>query len=308
MTTIRPLVLVATSLLVSCDHRPTPPPSSPDAGVAQPCTPVTVPTADAVPAIPPPVVPPAGAIPGACGQRISLPFAEQKLRSPNARVRHDLVWRLDPYETEPYLRALLADPEPTVREKAFEHLASNGFAVDRKEVPRGLKGLDPADPAGLQRRLEDLRSAVRAAPLQSSDAIPGHAAVLVGVFGDASDLQSLMNLTGHANVFVRFSAANALLALGAPEPAKATLRRIADVPTAPDNLFYKRNALSVLSRLKDSGATAQLIDFLSELEPSAELNARSHYVTLLSVLAAVHCVWHDDAAGWRQWLASQPRP
>jgi HEAT repeat protein len=121
------------------------------------------------------------------------------------------------------LKRLLKDSAPAVRGKALLHLHGLGVPIDPGELPRQFTGygqwqlIDRDKPS----TVPDLLRAC-----QEPGAEAGHAAYVLGLLRDKKALPALRKLASHPSIFVRDTAARALLDCGDRESARAILAEI----------------------------------------------------------------------------------
>jgi len=222
-------------------------------------------------------------------------FCEQRLLSPNRNVRIDLlarVWNgpLDP-ESEKLLRYFLHDPDGHIQvAMAFFTLATHDLSISRDELPRNIFGFDQLNKRALDARLKEWRRF-----LGTQAPTGGMSALALGVFGDKGDFPALRTQTEHANIFLRFCAAVALIHLGDETFGEAALRRIS-LRGLGDGYVLK--AYLILHRRGDRDAVPGLVKRIVSLRHKQIAPDAS----VLKLLAAMTGEWHDDAVGWGRWL------
>jgi len=245
-----------------------------------------------------------------------IPFFRDRLTSPNVAVRYELMLNIGENlplpEAEKVLRAMMKDPDAAIRDQAVRRLLAVGCPVRPSELPPLFAGVDRADSKALADFRDKLRGTPKSQPgreneslennISAPGAAAGYAAQLLGVLGDETDIPRLEALLNRENIYVRFTAANALINLGAEESGRKALTAIADAKSIPDNYFYIRQALLNLHRMGDRNALANLASHLKSIESSAEPNARSNYVQGLKALACLTGTWKNSASEWQESL------
>ena len=255
-----------------------------------------------------------------------IPFLKERLLSQNPHIRYRTLGEIRAYlplsEAEQLLRQIMKqDDFEMIQQQALIGLISNGYIIDKAELPKkiaDIAGVDRTDTEAVKRKLAELRGedsardeghrhGFRSPSIKDKGADAGHAARILGLLGDESDILRLKPLLKHENIYVRFSTATALMSLGDVEAGKAALGEIADAPVIPENLLYIRTALLALDRLGDEAAIHKFVLHLQTLEQSDEVNTQNHYVTGMSVLANRFRLWKNNAQEWQEWLQKRQK-
>lgn len=248
--------------------------------------------------------------------RQRIPFLKERLLSKKDAVRYRLQGEVGQHlplaEAEQLLRQILRrDSHEETKDQVLQQLLSLGYKLDRSELPRRIRGVDRGwidrrDADALKELLSELRGERAGVnSIKEEGAEAGYAAVLLGLLGDESDRARLRPLLKHKNIYVRFSAATAVLNLGDAATAKGALAGIASAPATPEEYVYIRDALLSLHRLGDTTAIQKYLILLRTLEPSSEPTARHHYAEGIHALSNLFGVWHDDTQAWQEWLAKR---
>jgi HEAT repeat protein len=192
----------------------------------------------------------------------------------------------------PFLRYLLKESSPRMQWEAIRWLQRHGLAPDVSELPEllaipALGHVRPRDPASLHR----LRMLVVERP--DGDPTAGWALIPLGLARDAECLPLARKRLKDKNIFVQFSAAEAMLELGHSKEAIPALQEIA--ASLNDSSGYYRMAAA--ERLVRAGNRA----YLWSLVQAAEWR-QSYSVTVLRDLTGVY---FPTAAEYGQWLTEQ---
>jgi hypothetical protein len=219
-----------------------------------------------------------------------------RIRSPKARLGvlteltyfHPRNSRLYP----PFFRRLLKDPSPRLRWEALSRLDDHGIRIPPENVPDVL--LVPL--AGLLDRTEpDSVARFRRLAAGNRDAaFAGWAIKALGLIGDADSVALAERLISSKNVFVRYSAAVALVHLGKAKKGRAELAKIVDA-RAPDDMtgYYRWSAAERLCRLGDWGYFPVLLGLF---------NARKGYADgPLGTLEDLTGQYFLTLPEWRRW-------
>lgn len=254
-----------------------------------------------------------------------IPFFADRLASKHDFVRYRLMadaGELLPMgEAEQLLREMArVDPDLATRQQALVRLVSRGYRIDSSEMPRkfswpGWPVIDTEDEEQMRQILRELRGEESQ---DSRDDFPrtsikrpgpqaGSAIQLLGLLGDRSDVARLRPLLDSENIFIRFSAAIALINLGGTRSGIEGLNRIAQAEPEPSNHVYVTNALLTLRRSGDKTAVYRYLDYLAVLEADDEHHARLHYTQGLEELGQLFGIWRDDIESWRSWWEKHRR-
>jgi HEAT repeat protein len=190
----------------------------------------------------------------------------------------------------PFLRALLADPSPTLRWQAVECLWEHNHFLDKKDLPAILEVPLMGEFAWQDpKHLERFRAAAR-----SPEAYGGWAIHALGIVGDKESIPLAKNLLASKNVFTRFSAAMTLLQLGEKKLAVDALHKISDAGDDTSG-YYRCRAAEVLYRLGEKKAIETLLQVLAD-------GTRADYAdTPLELLADLTGQYFTTSAEWQRW-------
>jgi len=202
----------------------------------------------------------------------------------------------------PFLRALLRDASPKVRWEAAARLRKHHIFLDLKEVPDVVevhpgKLLDLENPESMAWAWKSTAAANRDSPGA------GWAISALALFKDRDVPAAARGLLSSKNIFVRFSAAMALLELGEEAEAAAELEKIVDASAAEDaSGFYRSRAAEVLVRLGRREHLGTLIQVTAERAGAGYADS-GH-----AVLCDLTGRYFATAAEWQRWWQDQPAP
>ena len=198
----------------------------------------------------------------ALGERVS--HLDQRLASPDAAVRIRVLSELTYFRPRdskvypPFLRALLEDPSPEVRGEALKLLREHHVFLGPDELPdsfhvHSVGEFRWRDPAELE-RVRDMAERV-----DRSEG--GWAIFALGLVGDHEAIPLARAQLESRNVFVRHSAAVALVQLGQREEGMEALRLIT-VAEDDESGFYRYRAAEDLVRFGEWEAIHVLVDLM----------------------------------------------
>jgi HEAT repeat protein len=233
-----------------------------------------------------------------------IPHFEQRMACDSAAVRLRVLTALTYFHFRdsklypPFLKALVKDPAPNIRWEAIWKLREHNVFLPARELPDEL-----AVPlAGRFRpRDQDSLAAFRrvVAEAADDDARAGWALCALAVAKDREALAPARKRLGSANVFVRFSAATALLEIGGEPERDEAMAELEKLAAAQDDAsgFYRMRAAEVLVRLGRARHLKTLIDAAADREAYADSGT-----DLLSDLTGVY---FPTVAEYRKWYEKQ---
>ena len=228
-----------------------------------------------------------------------VPHLDRRLAADQVVIRKRVVTELTYFRPRdskvypPFLRALLKDPSPEVRGEAVERLWEHHVFLAHEELPASFhvhavgefRWKDPAEVA----RVRDLA-------LRRDDPAGGWATHALALVGDKGAVPLARVQLDSKNVFVRHSAALALVQLGQTKEGVAALHRITD--SGDDETgYYRYRAAEALVRLGDSQALDVLIALM-------EGKVRQSYADgpreILEDLTGRYFLTAAEARAWRK--------
>lgn len=226
-----------------------------------------------------------------------VPHFHERLNSPDEVVRRTLLTHLtyfrprDSAHYPGYFRHLLKDPWPSLRWEAMHRLWEHGIPLSKEELPESFAapyvGLVPREDAAKLRAL--------GAP---GDPLAGWTIHVLGILGDRDAVPAARQLLDSTNVFVRLSAAAALVRLGEKADGVAALESLT---TAPDDAsgFYRYRSAEILVRLGRKEHLEVLIGML-------ERGVRNDYADgPIQILEDLTGEFHPTPAAWRAWWTAR---
>jgi HEAT repeat protein len=237
----------------------------------------------------------------AIAQRI--PHLDLRLTAQDAAIRKRVLTDLtyirprDSTIYPPFLRALLKDPSSEVRGEAVKRLWEHHVFLGPEELPDSIDvplvgGFRWRDPAELD-RLRDL-AGQRDAPSG------GWAIYALGLAGDAKAIPLARALLESKNVFVRHSAAVALVQLRQTKDGIEALRRITDAED-DESGYYRYRAAEDLARLGERQAIDVLIDLIESYS-----DCSSGPREIVEDLTGQYFLTAAEARAWRQKNSGSP--
>ena len=226
-----------------------------------------------------------------------VPNFIERLNSPDEVVRRTLLTHLtyfrprDSAHYPGYFRHLLKDPWPSLRWEALHRLWEHGIVLSKDELPESFA----APCVGLVRR-ED---AAKLRVLGDANApLAGWTLHVLGILGDREAAPAARQLLDSTNVFVRFSAAAALVRLGEKADGVAALESLLEARDDPSG-FYRYRSAEILVRLGKKERLEVLIDML-------ERGVRNDYADgPIQILEDLTGAFHPTPAAWRAWWTAQ---
>ena len=258
-------------------------------------------------------------------------FFEVRINAPDSTIRHRVLIEIGYFLHLPekeyiaFLKRMLGDPAPIVSGKALRKLYRMWVPIARGELPQKFAGyhdrqlIDLEDPTCIPRLMEECGgSGVKA----------GYAAYVLGLLRHKPAAPLFKRLAADHNIFVRYTAARALIGVGEIEAA----RRILDFMSASQIRLFEGKAVELPAHLVSLGAdecfpfrrepwyavvscrtlTAlgprdrqvgleRLIRLYGLMEKSTDINDISTLHSLRQVLATVtgqFFLSHAEAASW----------
>lgn len=222
-------------------------------------------------------------------ERISSPLPEMRMGVlKELTYFHQRDSRLYP----PFFRQLLSDPSPKIRWEALARLDDHGITVSESNLPQSIEvplvGL-------LDRTNSDSLAYFRT---QATNTCPGGgwAIMALGLIGDKEAGNLAESLLESEDVFVRYSAAVALIHSGKIDLGKQVLRQITRA-TQDTSGFYRVAAAERLWRLGDK----QYIETIFTV-----FKTRSAYadgpIDVLADLTGEYFVTEEE---WSEWWAKE---
>jgi len=247
-------------------------------------------------------------------------FFEDRINSPDAVVRQRVLVEVGAFTLVPgdeyvrFLRQMLRDQDAAVSGNALKKLYDLCVNIPVDQLPARFAGyagqvIDRGDAT----TVDKLREACR-----TSGTVAGYAAYALGLLRAKEAVPELRHLAADPNIFVRHSAARALLACDDKASARAILVQIIDEqlelyraqaahPTAGREgrePYYAVEACRAFMELGPEEFEAGLDRFLmlfEYMEKSKEINDQSHLHDLRQILSGLAGRYLEDAAAVRSW-------
>jgi len=225
-----------------------------------------------------------------------VPHLDRRMAADDVEVRKRVLRTLnfvrlrDSKVYPPFFRALLKDPSPEIRGLAVYQLWEHMVFLDPKELPESfhvhfVDDFQWKDPKELAR--------VRTIA-QALNADGGWAIQALALVGDKEAIPLARAQLKSMNIFVRHSAALALVQLGQSKEGIEALHRITDAGDDGTG-FYRYRAAECLIRLGERKAIAQLIEMM-------ERKTRENYVDgpreILEDLTGQYFITAAEARAW----------
>jgi len=189
-----------------------------------------------------------------------VPGFRDRVKSPEEQVRRRLLQETtyfrprDSAHYPPYFRLLLRDPSAALRWEGVQRLWEHGLPLRREELPDSFE----VPLIGLVRKAEPPGGEVLERP---DDPSAGWAIHVLGLLEHGESAPAARRLLSSKNLFIRFSAAAALLRMGDEPAGTAVLVEIAQTPVDPGESFYRVRAAEILVR----GGRREYRDVLVEM-------------------------------------------
>ena len=236
----------------------------------------------------------------AIAERVS--HLDRRLTSQDAAIRISVLKQLTHFRPRdsrvypPFLRALLEDPSPEVRGEALKLLWDHHVFLGPEELPDSfyvpfvgdIRWWDPAE-------LERVRDIARRLDVPEG----GWAIYALGVVGDNEAIPLARAQLDSKNIFVRHSAALALVQLGQSEEGIEALRLITGAED-DESGYYRYRAAEDLVRFGERQALDVLIDLM---ESRHHLGYASGPREILEDLTGQYFL---TAAAARAWAQEEP--
>ncbi|MDP6353773.1 MAG: hypothetical protein QF473_01635 [Planctomycetota bacterium] len=259
-------------------------------------------------------------------------FFEERINAPDWRIRYRTLTEVGYFYSSPdeeyvsFLKRMANDPSPEVCGAAIKKLYDMWVPLKSEDLPRKFSGyhqrqlIDKADP-GLLHQLQQAS--------KSPGASAGYAAYVMGLLKNRNAIPHLRQLTDHANVFVRYAAARALVECGDRETALATfdhmsqlengdprrsegtasgpkdeLRRAGNLVQHPSYVADACNALVRVGPGSRRRGLDRLVELYRVLEMSSGANDRSNLPHVQAILARACGKYFLTAAEAKQWMAA----
>lgn len=232
----------------------------------------------------------------AIAQRV--PHLDKRMTSGDVEIRKRVLTILtfgrprDSRVYPPFLRALLDDPSPEIRGRAVEKLWEHFIFIDREDLPASFDVHFVGEFHWKKR--EELARVRRMA--QSMEASGGWATHALALAGDKDAIPMARAQLASTNVFVRHSAALALVQLGQTKEGIDGLYRLTNAGDDTTG-FYRYRAAECLYRLGRKEAINLLVDLIE---------TRNDYIDgARDILEDLTGQFFLTAAEARTWLRSK---
>ena len=249
-------------------------------------------------------------------------FFEERINAADAATRRRVLLEVGYFFDLPdadyvaFLRRMMRDPDPVIRGQAVHKLHDMWVPVELKDLPQTFAGyhdrqiIDLEDP----KTVPGLAEACRGGSVEA-----GYAAYVLGLLRHKQAVPDLRKLSADGNVFVRYSAARALIDCGDPEGARPILDAIirpqldlyaagGDAAADDRQPYYAAVACRAFAELgpKDKAAALdRLIALTGFMERSAVPNDEAHLPYVRQVLAAVAGKYFVSEAEARKWYEGE---
>jgi hypothetical protein len=248
-------------------------------------------------------------------------FFEDAVNAKDPRVRRRALLEVGYFADIPdaeyvrFLKRMLRDEDPAVCGDAVRKLYELGMLIPVKDLPLRFIGYhnDQLVDRGDEQLVVKLREGCR-----SNEVTAGYAAYVLGLLQEKEALPELRNLAEHKNIFVRYSAARALLACADKKHARAILETIVDTQLdlyranaakparargerEPYYALVACRAFMELGPDEHKAGLDKLITFYGYVEKSVEVNDEAHLPHLRQAVSGIAGRFLENAAAARTW-------